>query len=306
MSRRGYTLIELMVVLAIIGVLIAMVGGGLLLARRSAMGLDQANNVRQVGLAWSQYNVDSRGTFVPGLVSRRLQRNRHMGLVYPDDTLIPPAPTYEDELPNTGGPWVWRLIPYLSGEVEPLLGPDQQHLLPVTSYETVGDTIAMQPAIAYNGWYVGGHLKTSSDGKRVVTEFSNAMLADRSHRNVVATSIGDMKHPTEIFVFMPGMMAETQGMHDIMQMHGTGWFEVTPPTLAKEPQWAMTSLNTIETFLPDVPVPGLRGSHDLPVFHADGHIERHTLNELWKQSRWIDAARVVSDIPVENFTHDPE
>ena len=306
MNRPGYTLIELMVVVAIIGILIALAGGGLLLARKAANNLDVSNNVRQVGLAWSQYSVGSRGTFVPGLVTPRVQRNKHMGLVYPDDTIVSPAPGYEEGMPNTGGPWVWRLAPYLSGEVEPLLGADQLDLIPITSYAEVGDTIAMQPGIAYNGWYVGGHLDTSSDGRRVIAEFSNAMLVDRSHRNLVADSIATMRRPTEIFVFMPGMKIDTQGIHDVLKMDGTGWFEATPPTLAMEPQWRIDSFNTLETLLPDVPVPALRGSHDVPVFHADGHIERHPLNELWKQDHWIDAAKIVDDIPREQFTHEPD
>ncbi|HCA38293.1 MAG TPA: hypothetical protein DEO92_01275, partial [Phycisphaerales bacterium] len=85
-NRRAYTLVELMVVLVIIGILLAMAAGGLMLARRAAMQASQSNNLRQLGLAWMQYNTTSRGRFVPGWVSPNAQRDLRMVLAYPDMT----------------------------------------------------------------------------------------------------------------------------------------------------------------------------------------------------------------------------
>ncbi len=303
---RGYTLVELMVVLTIIGILIALTGGGLLLAKRAADQAAHANNLRQVGFAWSQYNVDNAARFVPGFVSTRVQRNRRMGIAYPDHTPIPPAPSFEDGQPNIGGPWTWRLVDYLSMSMGPLLRGQDRDLLPLTDYPPHGEKIAYGPAFAYNGWYIGGHWTMSTDGVRPLQAFRRSRLADRSFTNVVVTSAGKVKHPTKLIVFAAGTLVEQPGFASATEFEAPGWFEITPPILADQRMWQMDVLDTVEVFEQNVAIPWLNTGRDLPVFHLDGHIETLTLADLSKQDRWIDAARQVEDIPATQFTHEPE
>jgi hypothetical protein len=295
-----------MVVLAIIGILLAMVGGGLLLARRAAHTAAQSNDLRQVGFAWGQYNVDNEAKFVPGLVSTRVQRNRRMGIAYPDHTPISPAPSFEASLPNTGGPWTWRLVEYLSNNLAPLLrGPDRE-LLPIFDYPAHGTHIAYSPAFAYNGWYVGGHWTMSTDGARPLQAFRRAPLADRSYMNVVVTSAGKVKHPTKLIVFAPGTLVEDPGVAKANEHDADGWFEVTPPWLADVHMWEMRELDNVEVFEQDVAIPWLGADRDLPVFHADGHVETLSLADLSEQDRWIDPAKAIDETPASQFTHEPE
>lgn len=295
-----------MVVLAIIGILLAMTAGGLMIAHRAAVQTSQSNNLRQLGLAWAQYNTASRGRFVPGWVSPNAQRDRRMVLAYPDMTLIPPAPSFSVDQPNIAGPWTWRLVPYLGNELSTLIAPDQHDLLPILDYERYGEEIAFGPAFAYNGWYVGGHYTVPHDAGRAILSFSAARIGDRQKDNVVAESLGRMRHPVKIVVFMPGAIMAAPEPHTVADEFAPPWFEVTPPFLADQEMWRVLTPDDVETFFPDVAVPRLGHGMDIPVFHADGHIDMQTLGTLNDQSMWIDAARRVVDVPAKRFTHEPQ
>jgi prepilin-type N-terminal cleavage/methylation domain-containing protein/prepilin-type processing-associated H-X9-DG protein len=59
--RRGFTLIELLVVIAIMGILIAVLLPVLAKARKSAVTVNCASNLRQIATAFNNYLNDTRG-----------------------------------------------------------------------------------------------------------------------------------------------------------------------------------------------------------------------------------------------------
>ncbi len=306
--RRGFSLLELLIVLAIIGVLISMSATGLMYLKRHAGRTDQANDLRQIGLAWKQYSVDSRDRFVPGWISRDAQRDLRLVLTYPDGELIPPAPTFEEDLPDIAAPWTWRLAPHIGSDLVPLLEHDVRDELPIVDYAAYGEQIAYRPAFAYNGWYVGGHYDLSPETGRPRLAFVRSRLSDRTHNNVVAESLGRMSRPSSVYVFMAGAIIPTAGPWGISDADETapGWYEVTPPFLADQHMWNVLSFDDIETFEDNVPIPRIGADMRLPVYFADGHVASQSATDLADQSHWIDAARMVEDIPAKQFTHEAE
>jgi prepilin-type N-terminal cleavage/methylation domain-containing protein len=85
MKRRGFTLMELLTVLAILALLIALLLPVVTIARRRAQMAPCISNLKQIYLAWSLYKEENNDQWAPGIKALVSQGNKAI-FRCPDDT----------------------------------------------------------------------------------------------------------------------------------------------------------------------------------------------------------------------------
>jgi prepilin-type N-terminal cleavage/methylation domain-containing protein len=301
-TEKGFTLIEMLVVVAIIAILISVVYPAITSGRNRAKKTNELNLIRETGKAWIMHNGMHQDKMLKGYLGTGVQQYWEQAWAFEDESLVSPAPEYSLSEPNDAGPWPWRLLSYMDYDWRSLLFYDDLEWDNSDEYITEhAGQIAMQPAFGYNGFYLGGWWEIDNHSGKPEAVFSRATLTDGRQLNVVTSLYSQIRKTNKQIVFCSTFYAQ-QGSHEERQDDVAGTYLAIPSVLARVNKWAplpnrRVKANT-ETFAP------LGRFNGMPaICFADGSTKNVELKTLVDQSLWIPQAQQIGDFPASEFSH---
>ncbi len=332
--RSGFTIVELLVVMAIIAALMGLLLVGLQSARRAGKVTNERNNLAQVYKAWMQYAGSHDDSALPGYIDPTVQEdNWRVKYKAKDGTAIPSI--YAANYPHRLLSYLDHAYPVLYDYIEADDDDFFKATLPDGSLNTAGvETMALAPAFGYNGYYVGGYWRSVNGSANL--RFGNAVwqnaAGDDVIGKVVATKTGNVANPSQLVIFC-GAATRGPGIYKKDGENDPGAALVVPHILAQTDIWrpsdgttfgsVQTSSASLLSHFPTLAtsftlaqsggaamevvasgsfgVPHRRFANQVSVVHADGSTVGAGLGELLDQSRWTDAA--FDSANRLNFTH---
>ena len=336
--RQGFTIVEMLIIIAIItllmGLLVPALGG----VRHRAHKMEEIHALRQVAYAWNMYANSNNDYALPGYVDPDVQADWTARYQFMDRSVIPPA---------IAAPWTWRLMPYLDYNHEMVHGhldEPEFDMISMTANQIAADAdlfdeaveLAERPSFGYNGYYVGGwwdervEIPPSEPGGEpdVIWRYrfwdakpGGATPLDPSI-SVVARSPGTIRDPSNLIIFCSSAQVPP-GLYRKWLEETPGWHLVTPPILANQQQWMSgrtgaqagdvgalilgqvqvgTGLDdgTLEAVAsPLASVPIGRYTGKVAAVYADLHCTTESPGKLSDQRKWIYSA------DTKDFTHSP-
>ena len=271
-GRCGFTLTELLVTVAIIGILVAIVVPVAAGARRSAARVRESAGLRSVLVGWNSYAMDQDGWVLPGYRGGLEVRDEYGSAI--------PADAYGGDV-EIRKRYPWRLAPWLDKDFARLYAGENAATL---ERLRVGDRsqfyyfASLYPSFGLNSAFVGG------DEARFPSDAQLPNGADNPFAQWCVTRLSGARRPARTIAFAAARTAATQdgGINE-------GCFRVDAPWLnAPASRWASAydpadpaSCGGIST----------RGAGDeVLVGTIDGGVEHVQVDALRDMTRWCDGA----------------
>lgn len=275
MKRRahGFTLVELLVVMAIIAAVVAIVLPAASYARRCTYRVRELSALRQIVTAWTMYATHNGGRLLPGFKSG-------LPVFQADGTPIPPEATGSvNELESR---YPWRLIPYLDSDFHALyVNENDAHLQELQSSDpnSFYYMTSLYPSFGLNSVWVGGDQQRYGFLPQTLPNGSVNPLS-----GFYATRLSGIKNPSRLTVFAS---SRTSATTDGTQREG--YFRIeSPKFLSSQPiSWAPEYDPTAPPSFGNL---SARGGSDVAVGTADGGVEWVALDEMRDMRRWADQA----------------
>lgn len=258
----AFTLVELIVVIAIIALLIAILLPSLSALRRRAASATELAAARQLITAWTTYATDHKGRVIPGYVA---------------------TPGVEDEAGNelvfpTNARYPWRLAPYLDYNFRGLyLDPQTADAVQSLDSELSTYVVSLYPSLGLNSAFVGGHQGQYGG-------FNNTF--EQTFGRFYMRSLSEPRDPTKQLVFCSARAVNDPDFNFAGEVI-EGNFFVKPPYFVNR-LWS-------DAWDPDAPPDdfgfvSLRHNRRAVTAFVDGHVESLDELELQDMRYWAPRA----------------
>lgn len=153
-KRNGFTLLELLVAMAVIAILATLLLPALAMSRRRVIQITCQNNLKQMGYAMKNYSIDYNADFPTDGVSGKTSLNILISYNYLEDPRVLYCPAGDGEETSTPDYFYAYQLDDNSKPTSPL---------------AIDDDLNHENPHAYNALYVDGHVD------RVDTPFAGAL-----------------------------------------------------------------------------------------------------------------------------------
>lgn len=272
--HRGFTVVELLVSLAIIGILVAIIVPVTLGARRSVARMRDVAALRTVMAGWTSYATDQKGWVLPGF-------RGGLPVRLPSGEAIPPDAFGGDV--EIAKRYPWRLAPYLGDDFRALYsGAHEAKLRELQG----GDPsqyyyfASLYTSFGLNSAWVGG------DESRFPVDATLGNGSANPLARLCVTRLSAAKRPESLVVFAT---ARTDAAQDGSGTVTEGFFRVDSPYLiGAAPRWSAPEYD------PAVPAAygnlSARHGDEVVLATVDGGVESVQVERLRDMRRWSDAA----------------
>lgn len=227
-AHQGFTLTELMAVIAIIAILVGIVLVSMKSLRHAGLQTAQLNDLRQIAVAWRSYSDDNDARLLPGYIGADLM-DPGGGQIF--SNLKVTTPSGQPVLPDDAQAYVWRLTPYMSenwGAFFAGLRDSSVTAILQSEYSAnkfgpgsigPGDIgISERPAYGINAIFLGGDSVHGGDYATSRNPWNPTLgLEDEI---LAATRMAQVKNPAKIIVAAPTALALNDG--DLTDVYDTG------------------------------------------------------------------------------------
>lgn len=306
--RRAFSLVELLVTLAVIGVLVALLLPALSSAQRSSKKRAESDAIRALHTAFEQYATRSQDACLPGHLDSAVVNRWNLENFWPGG-----APM----LPTDLGYWPSRLLPSLGNQLQPLLhGYRVDDPLPLRCGQANGDdpldpwdapgpwpeatlrrtTVSRYPAFAYNGRHIGGRWVETEDDIGPAIRSTSPVLVRRT--------VSTITRPSHLILFCSATQSRITTTDLLRERDAPrpGVDLIGPPNavLGSYTYPAWQSIDDVPYKIealglsPDrqfAEIPWGRHTGEVVVVAADGHVETKSVPDLDDMTRWVDGLK---------------
>jgi prepilin-type N-terminal cleavage/methylation domain-containing protein len=300
---RGFTIVEMLVVVAIIAALAAILLPALGAAKRRSKKTQEQNDIRQLGIAWNLYGNNYNDAAIPGHISEEVQQIWGVDYDYPTSNLE----TGEIDIPPViAESWVWRIMSYIDDSHDTL------HRYAQEDYPAIGNIVteeplnfALTPGFGYNSFYVGGwwdivEQVQDPNGQGTFTVARSRFFEDDAGDllRVMRPSIGSVRRSSEVAIFTSSatLTLAQGGLYKEVDPFTSGSYFVTPTVVGSVDVWDTANVGggtdpkSIQAKVDNFGYPAGRYNGQVVVLTADGHTELHYPGGIREVSRFIDTA----------------